>query len=86
MSARRRVAVLGPMAELDDPPAGHARVMEDARARGIDVIAVGTDLYGVAPVDDAITALGRLAAGDVVLVKASRVAGLDAVAAALLAR
>ncbi|MFP5487046.1 MAG: glutamate ligase domain-containing protein, partial [Acidimicrobiia bacterium] len=84
MSAMRRVAVLGLMGELDDPAAGHRRVMADASSLGIEVIAVGTDLYGVAPVDDPVAALGPLGDGDVVLVKASRAAGLERIAAALL--
>jgi UDP-N-acetylmuramoyl-tripeptide--D-alanyl-D-alanine ligase len=82
--ADRRVAVLGVMAELDNPAAGHREVAAHALALDIDVIATGTDLYGVAPVDDPIAALGPLGPGDAVLVKASRVAGLDRVAAALL--
>ncbi|MFW2334488.1 UDP-N-acetylmuramoyl-tripeptide--D-alanyl-D-alanine ligase [Ilumatobacter sp.] len=82
--ATRRVAVLGLMAELDDPAAGHRRVMADAIERGIDVVAVGTDLYGVAPVDDPIAALGPLGEGDAVLVKASRAAGLERWATQLL--
>ncbi len=86
MRAVRRIAVLGPMAELDDPAAGHVRVRDDAASRGIEIIVVGTDLYGIPPVDDPVAALGALAAGDVVLVKASRVGGLESVAAALLAR
>ena len=86
MVAQRRVAVLGPMAELDDAEAGHALVARHAKEHGIEVVAVGTDRYGVDPVEDAVTALGPLGAGDVVLVKASRVAGLDAIASALLAR
>ena len=59
---------------------------DDAASRGIEIIVVGTDLYGIAPVDDPVAALGALGAGDVVLVKASRVGGLESVAAALLAR
>ena len=82
--ASRRFAVLGEMAELDDPSAGHQRVMDDAVELGIEVIAVGTDLYGVRPVDDPVAALGRLGRGDAVLVKASRVAGLEKIARALL--
>ena len=74
------------MAELDDAPAGHRQVAAQAAALGIDVIAVGTDLYGIDPVDDAVDALGELRPGDVVLVKASRVGGLERVAEALLAR
>jgi UDP-N-acetylmuramoyl-tripeptide--D-alanyl-D-alanine ligase len=87
MSARRRIAVLGVMAELDDPAAGHRRVLADAHEWGIEVIAVGTDLYGtdaVADVDEVVAAVGPIGNGDVVLVKASRVAGLERVAAALL--
>jgi UDP-N-acetylmuramoyl-tripeptide--D-alanyl-D-alanine ligase len=86
IGARRRIAVLGLMAELDDPPAGHQRVMDDALERGIEVIAVGTDLYGIRPVQDPVAALGSLGRGDAVLVKASRVGGLESVAEALLQR
>lgn len=85
MRATRRIAVLGVMAELDDPAGGHASVAECARELGIELIATGTDLYGVAPVDDPVAALGTLGDGDAVLVKASRVAGLDRLAVALLA-
>ena len=77
MSARRHIAVLGEMGELDDPPAGHARVMDDAVQRGVEVVAVGTELYGIRPVDDPVAALDGLGDGDVVLVKASRAAGLE---------
>jgi UDP-N-acetylmuramoyl-tripeptide--D-alanyl-D-alanine ligase len=73
IDAHRRVAVLGVMAELDDPAAGHREVAAYATALGIELIATGTDLYGVAPVDDPVAALGRLGAGDAVLVKGSRV-------------
>jgi UDP-N-acetylmuramoyl-tripeptide--D-alanyl-D-alanine ligase len=78
--ADRRIAVLGRMAELDDPVAGHREVAAHAMALGIDVIAVGTDLYGVDPVTDPVAAIGALGPGDAVLVKASRVAALDEVA------
>jgi UDP-N-acetylmuramoyl-tripeptide--D-alanyl-D-alanine ligase len=84
IDSRRRVAILGPMAELDDAVAGHRRVAEDAGRLGIEVIATGTDLYGVVPVDDPVAALGPIGAGDAVLVKASRVAGLERVADVLL--
>jgi UDP-N-acetylmuramoyl-tripeptide--D-alanyl-D-alanine ligase len=84
MRATRRIAVLGVMAELDDPIGGHRAVAECARQLGIEVIATGTDLYGVVPVDDPVAVLGRLGDGDVVLVKASRIAGLDRLATALL--
>ena len=51
------------------------------------LVAVGTDLYGVEPVDGvdgALSALGPLADADAVLVKASRAAGLEQIAAALI--
>ena len=86
IDARRRVAIVGVMAELDDPIAGHRRAAEAARARGIELIATGTELYGVTPVDDPVAALGPIGDGDAVLVKASRVAGLERVAERLLAR
>ncbi len=84
MRAERRFAVLGPMAELDDPVDGHRRVFAVANELGIEVVAVGTDLYGVPPEVDPVAALGRLGSGDVVLVKASRAGGLESVAEALL--
>ena len=84
MRATRRIAVLGPMAELDEPAASHRRVMDDALERGIEVIAVGTDLYGIRPVDDPIAAMGEIGAGDAILVKASRVGGLERIAQELL--
>jgi UDP-N-acetylmuramoyl-tripeptide--D-alanyl-D-alanine ligase len=75
------------MAELGDiAPDEHRRVARVAEQLGIRVIAVDTELYGVDPVDGVHGALERLGAldeGDAVLVKASRVAGLERVAAAL---
>ncbi len=79
LPARRHVAVLGVMAELDDPVEAHRAIAEHAAALGVTVIAVGTPLYGVAPVDDPLAALGSIAGGDAVLVKGSRVAGLERV-------
>jgi UDP-N-acetylmuramoyl-tripeptide--D-alanyl-D-alanine ligase len=85
MPARRRVAVLGLMAEIEDPPAGHRLVADHAIHHGIEVMAVAVDLYGVPPVEDPIHALGPLGPGDVVLVKGSHVAGLEPVAQRLAA-
>ena len=83
MDATRRFAVLGPMGELDDPGQGHHDVARRAEALGVDLIATGTDLYGVRPTEDPIAALGELGEGDVVLVKASRSAGLERIVAKL---
>lgn len=74
MAGTRRVAVLGRMAELDDPQAGHLRIAADAAERGVELMAVGTDLYGVEPFVDiaaAVEALSGLGPTDAVLVKAS---------------
>jgi UDP-N-acetylmuramoyl-tripeptide--D-alanyl-D-alanine ligase len=84
VAAERRLAILGEMAELDEPEWAHAQVLAEALERGIEVVATGTDLYGVAPVDDPVAALGRLGEGDAVLVKASRSAGLERWVAPLL--
>jgi UDP-N-acetylmuramoyl-tripeptide--D-alanyl-D-alanine ligase len=82
--ASRRVAVLGTMAELgDESAAAHRDIAAIAAQHGIEVIAVDTDAYGVAPVDGvagALAALGPLGPGDAVLVKGSRVAGLEKLA------
>ncbi len=86
--ARRRVAVLGVMAELGDRHAAeHAAVAHLAAALGIDLLAVAENGYGAATVADADAAraaLGPLSRGDAVLVKASRVAGLERLALALM--
>jgi UDP-N-acetylmuramoyl-tripeptide--D-alanyl-D-alanine ligase len=84
MPAVRRRAVLGLMAEIADPADEHRRVLEYATRLGIEVIAYGTDLYGIEPVADPVAALGSLTADEAVLVKGSRVMGLERVAAALL--
>ena len=87
LPADRRIAVLGVMAELGaSAPEEHAAVAELAADLGVEVIAVGTDLYGVEAVDDpdaAVARLGEVGPGVAVLVKGSRVAGLERVAAML---
>ena len=79
----RRVAVVGLMAELADAQEHHARIVDYARELNIELIAVGTDLYGAAPVASAVAAgiLRSLGANDAALVKASRVAHLERVVA-----
>ena len=84
LPATRRFAVLGVMAEISDAPEAHAAIADHARMLGVRLVAVGTDLYGVAPTDDPVAALGSLAGGDAVLVKGSRVVGLERVVAQLL--
>lgn len=84
LPASRRVAVLGVMAEISDPEREHRAIVEYARGHHIDVLAYGTELYGITPVPDPVAALGSLAGGDAVLVKGSRVVGLERIAAALL--
>jgi UDP-N-acetylmuramoyl-tripeptide--D-alanyl-D-alanine ligase len=88
---RRTWAVLGAMGELGGgSTAAHGAVAQAARELGVDrLVAVGTGDYPgarrVVDTDEAIALLrAELAAGDVVLVKASRAAGLDRVATALL--
>jgi UDP-N-acetylmuramoyl-tripeptide--D-alanyl-D-alanine ligase len=86
LPAKRRVAILGVMAEISDAEAEHRAIVGYASDRGVEVIAVGTDLYGVAASQDAVEALGSLSGDDAVLVKGSRVAGLEKLAALLMAR
>ena len=90
-TGRRTWAVLGPMRELGPESAtAHEGVALLAKELGVDeLVTVDSPEYGAGrPVADAAQATALLAAelapGDVVLVKASRAAGLDRVAAALL--
>jgi UDP-N-acetylmuramoyl-tripeptide--D-alanyl-D-alanine ligase len=88
LPARRRTAVLGVMAELGhDTDGEHAAIGARARELGIRVVAVAARGYGgedVASVDEALAALDDLTEGDAVLVKGSRVAGLERLADILL--
>jgi len=85
LPAERRIAVLGVMAELGtESDSEHARMGSLATGLGITVIAVGAPAYGghdVVAIDDAMAALDSatngLAPGTAVLVKGSRVAGLE---------
>jgi UDP-N-acetylmuramoyl-tripeptide--D-alanyl-D-alanine ligase len=96
LEATRRIAVLGPMAELGDHGAfAHREIAALAEELGVTVVAVGAPDYkgpavtSVADIDAAhavLAELGPLTAGDAVLVKGSRVAGLEHLAASLLAQ
>jgi UDP-N-acetylmuramoyl-tripeptide--D-alanyl-D-alanine ligase len=85
-----RVAVLGTMAELG-PEAQrlHRATAQHAASLGIRVISVDAPEYGiegadaVPDIDAALALVARLGEGDAVLVKGSRVAALERVAAAL---
>jgi UDP-N-acetylmuramoyl-tripeptide--D-alanyl-D-alanine ligase len=90
-AGRRTWAVLGRMGELgDEAAAAHAGVAAAARRLGVhELVAVDSPDYGAARtvggVEEAAELLrAELRPGDVVLVKASRAAGLEKLAAALL--
>jgi len=92
LPAPRAVAILGEMGELGPSSAGyHREVGEHARAAGVDfVIGVGLpardydpDELVADPGEAAELLAARLEPGDAVLVKGSRSAGLEAVAAQL---
>lgn len=88
LPARRHLAVLGTMAELGeyhDPE--HRRIAALAEGLGVKVISVAEPAYGLEDLPDAtsaLAALGDLDEGDAVLVKGSRVAGLELLAENLL--
>lgn len=85
IEARERVAVVGVMAELSDPATSHREIAQLADELGIRLVVVGTDLYGVEPMDTnaVIADAGSLGRGAAVLVKASRVAALERIVAAI---
>lgn len=93
LDATRRVAVLGVMAELGEhQAAAHREIASLAADLGIEVIAVdapaydGADVVHVGGIDDVPPALGPVSAGDAILVKGSRVAGLERLAVTLSSR
>lgn len=90
LPAERRIAVLGLMAELGPSQRDeHLAIADLAASLGIEVVAVGTADYGVEPAVDAERAadlIGPVGSGVAVLVKGSRVAGLEKVATRLTER
>ena len=73
----RRIAVLGVMAELADPVSDHLEIASLLGTHDVELVAVDTTLYGQPAADDPLLALGLLTGNDAVLVKGSRVAGLE---------
>ena len=90
VTAGRKVAVLGVMAELGESSrTDHERMVALAAEHGISVIAVDAPEYGgsavhVADIEEAEAALGALDTATAVLVKGSRVAALERLVARLL--
>ena len=87
MGAERRIAVLGLMAEIEDPGPAHRRDRRATPAASDRRTAGRRDrTLRDRAVDDVAAALGPLGPESVVLVKASRSAGLERIVAELLAR
>lgn len=84
--ADRKVAVLGVMAEIENPDKAHTDIARLARANNIDIIAVGTSGYGTTSltVDEAIEQLNHCDSSVAILVKGSRVAALERVVDAVI--
>jgi UDP-N-acetylmuramoyl-tripeptide--D-alanyl-D-alanine ligase len=87
LPGRRKLALLGLMAELgEETVSEHRRMAAVAAELGIEVVGFETDLYGdrrASGVDAAVSLLGSLGADDAVLIKGSRVAHLEDVARAV---
>ena len=79
LPARRRVAFVGTMAELKDPAIAHRAIAALARRLDIELVAVDCNHYGVETItlQAAMLRAAEFADGDAVLVKGSRVAGLE---------
>ncbi|NCV75545.1 UDP-N-acetylmuramoyl-tripeptide--D-alanyl-D-alanine ligase [bacterium] len=77
--ASRRIAVLGIMAELSEPEQDHLEISRLAAQLGIELIAVGTDMYGVQSRtrEEAAAALSAVENSVAILIKGSRVAQLE---------
>lgn len=85
--AKRKIAVVGPMLELGaTSKEAHADIGRLADRLRIRLVAVGAPEYGAEDadtIDDALELLTDLGEGDAVLIKASRAAGLERLAARL---
>lgn len=87
LDAVRHLAILGPMAELGEhSDVAHRRIAELAADLGVQIVAVGAPEYDALTVEHvadqaaALAAIEPLRAADAVLVKGSRVAGLERLA------
>ena len=87
IGAERKIAVLGEMAEVDQPERAHRLIASVMSDLGVELVAINTALYGVASSHDVPSyVLEALADGNTaVLVKGSRVAGLERIVNELLA-
>ena len=77
--ASRRIAVLGVMAELSEPERDHSEIAELAKKLGIEVLAIGTDMYGMQSrtLDEVAATLSAVENSTGILIKGSRVAQLE---------
>jgi UDP-N-acetylmuramoyl-tripeptide--D-alanyl-D-alanine ligase len=77
--ATRKIAVLGIMAEIENPESAYAKIAHMAQAGNIEIIAVGTDGYGLesTSLEEAGRRVAECGESTAVLVKGSRVAGLE---------
>ena len=77
--ATRKVAVLGIMAEIENPESAYVKIAQLAQDGNIEIIAVGTDGYGspAVSIDEAIERISQYDDSSAVLIKGSRVAGLE---------
>jgi UDP-N-acetylmuramoyl-tripeptide--D-alanyl-D-alanine ligase len=86
--ATHKVAVLGVMAEIENPESAYVKIAQLAHAGNIEIIAVGTDGYGspAVSIDQAIERIRQCDDSTAVLVKGSRVAELERVVDAVIPR
>lgn len=85
VDAQRRVAVLGKMSEVTDSKSAHAEIPMFAAMRGIEVVALETDVYGTPELSlEQVVAYLSDSTIDAILVKGSRAAATERVVQALL--
>jgi UDP-N-acetylmuramyl pentapeptide synthase len=87
MTADHRIAVLGIMAEISDAEVQHMNIAQLAQDLGIEVIAFRTELYGLPRHEtyaEIYELLQKRSTNIAILLKGSRIAGLEAVTQLLL--